>query len=197
MLAWAQMNLAKRCVAALCTLAVMAVHAQAQITAQSTALTFGGTEFLHRWSKQGQHEFTPRGQEDLSNWREMVTIDVHQAVSTSEQLADVANRVLANYQGHGKILRTDSRPRTPQHPAEHLIVAMLGNDALVEAAFARFMLVDGVGAVVVYSRRFYGRDAAKELGGWLEANGPTVERRLMAWDGMPAISALGRLPQSK
>jgi hypothetical protein len=28
-------------------------------------LSFERTKFVHRWSKAGQHEFTPAGQEDL------------------------------------------------------------------------------------------------------------------------------------
>ena len=161
------------------------------------SVTFAGKEYLHRWSKEGQHEFTPPGDEDLARWREMVTVNVHGKVADAEQLADVANRVLANYQSHGKILRTDSRPRTPQRPAEHLVVALLGNASMLEAAFARFVLVDGVGVVVVYSRRFYGPDAATAMGAWLQADGPSTERALMSWDGIPAPSTLNRLPEAK
>lgn len=127
----------------------------------------------------------------------MVTINLHRKVTDGEQLADVANRVLANYQSHGKILRTDSRPRTPQRPAEHLVVALLGNPSLLEAAFARFVLVDGVGTIIVYSRRFYGSDAANAMGTWLQGNGTATERTLMSWDTIPAASTLSRLPQSK
>jgi hypothetical protein len=88
---------------------------------QKTAktLSFRGVDYLHRWSKDGQNEFTPKGQEDLNKWREMITINVHQAIVSGDQLADLANRVLGNYQSVGKILRTDSKPRTPQREAEH------------------------------------------------------------------------------
>jgi hypothetical protein len=96
------------------------LHAQSAAVSR-TSVTLGGTEYLHRWSKAGQHEFTPRGDEDLAHWRDMVTINVHDAVADGEQLADLANRVVGNYQSHGKILRTDSRPRTAQRPAEHLV----------------------------------------------------------------------------
>jgi len=178
-------------------LALVGCHAHAQAQAPATAITFDGKAFVHRWSKQGQHEFTPTGEDDLARWREMVTIDVHNRVSTGGELADVANRVLANYQRHGKIVRTDSRPRTPEHPAEHFVAAMLAGQSLFEATFARFMLVDGVGAVVVYSRRFYGSEAAADVADWVRAHGPTVEHTLMAWNGMPSIRALNGLPESK
>ena len=180
-----------------CALALVGSHAAAQATAQARVITFDGKAFLHRWSKQGQHEFTPRGDEDLTRWREMVTIDVHKAVSTGDDLAEVANRVLANYQRHGKIIRTDSRPRTPAHPAEHFVAAMLAGQSLFEATFARFMLIDGTGAVVVYSRRFYGSEAASEVADWFKTHGPTFERTLMSWQGMPSIAALNGLLESK
>lgn len=64
--------------------------------------------------------------------------------------------MLGNYPKHGKFVRTNSKPCTNQQPAEHLVVAVLGNPAFLEAAFARLVLVDQVGMVVVYSHRVYG-----------------------------------------
>ena len=94
-------------------------------------------------------------------------------------------------------MRTESRPRTPQRPAEHLIVALLGNASLLEAAFARVVLLDGVGVVAVYSHRVYGNDAAQPIGDWLQANGPAIEQTLMTWDRVPSPATLKQLPQSK
>jgi hypothetical protein len=112
-------------------------------------------------------------------------------------MAGLANGVLANYQKHGKIVRTDSRPRTQQREAEHLIVAALGGGGFLEAAFARVVLIDGVGVVVVYSHRVYGKDAGGPLGEWLQTRGPSIEQTLMTWDQIPSGAALKRLPQSQ
>jgi hypothetical protein len=164
--------------------------------AKAATLTFGGTVYLHRWSKNGQNEFTPPSDKDLDRWRDMVTINVNEAVRNGDQLAGFANSILANYQKHGKIVRTDSKPRTPQQPAEHLIVALLGNATLLEAVFARVVLIDGVGVVAVYSHRVYGSEAAGPIGEWLRTNGPTIEKTLTAWDKIPSPAALKLLPQS-
>ncbi len=83
--------------------------------ANATTFTFGATVYLHRWSKNGQNEFT---------------------------------------------------------------------------------LPDGVGVVAVYSHRVYGSEAAGPIGEWLQTNGPTIEKNLMAWDKIPSPAALKRLPQS-
>ncbi len=163
--------------------------------ANATTFTFGGTAYLHRWSKNGQNEFTPPNDKDLDRWRDMVTINVNEAVRNGDQLAALANSILANYQKHGKIVRTDSKPRTPQRPAEHLIVAILGNATLLEAVFARLVLMDGIGMVAVYSHRVYGKEAAGPIGEWMQANGPTIEKNLMTWDKIPSPAALKRLPQ--
>ena len=163
----------------------------------ATTLNFGGKVYHHRWSKGTQHEFTPQGDEDLERWRDMVTINTHDAVRNGEQLAALANAVLSNYQRHGKILRTDSKPRTPQRPAEHLIVAVLGKPEFLEVAFARISLIDGVGSAAVYSHRIHGKEAASLMGDWLKANGATVEKTLMSWEHVPAPAALRTLPQSK
>jgi hypothetical protein len=78
-----------------------------------------------------------------------------------------------------------------------LIVALLGNQDFLEATFARFMLIDGVGVIAVYSHRVYGKDAAETLRLLLETNGPPREKTLMEWDKVPSLSALRQLPQSK
>ena len=159
-------------------------------------INFDGIDYVHRWSRNGQNEFTPQAESDLSRWRDMVTIDVHEAVGNGDQLAEVANQVLASYRNHGKIVRTDSKPRTPQQPAEHLIVAVLGNPAYLEAAFARFVLADGKGVVIVYSHRIYGQAVGNAMSDWLQSHGPTTEEALTSWRGLPSAAALRALPQS-
>src|SRR3954469_11498893 len=95
----------------------LATSAGLASAADSMKLTFGGQEFIHRWSKDAQHEFTPPAEPDLKSWRTMVTLNVHDKVRNGEQLAQLANSVLGNYQRAGKILRTDSKPRTANSEA--------------------------------------------------------------------------------
>lgn len=174
------------CAAALAGL-VLPLHA-----ATPLSLRFRGTEFVHRWSRQGQHEFTPAGETDLARWNDMLTLNLHAGATTGEQVAGVANQVLANYQRHGKILQTRSKPRTAREPAEHLVVAVLGTPALLEAAFARCQLHDGTGLVTVVSHRIHGQAAGPAMSTWLQANGAALEQALMAWVP-PALHALQRL----
>ena len=157
------------------------------------AVTFNGTEFHLRWSKAGQFEFTPSGQEDLSRWTEMLTIWRYDAIRDGEALAAQANRTLGAYQSaRGKILRTNSLPRTAQKPAEHFIAALLGGGQALEFAAARLLLADGRGVGLVYSRRSYGKPAKPDLGPWVAQNGASLEQRLMAFDPGPALAALPR-----
>jgi hypothetical protein len=174
------------CAAALAGL-VLPLHAAAPL-----ALRFRDTEYVHRWSRQGQHEFTPPGDTDLARWNDMLTLNLHTGVAQGEQLAGVANQVLANYQRHGKILQTRSKPRTAQSPAEHLIVAVLGTPALLEAAFARCQLHDGMGLVTVVSHRIHGQAVGPAMSSWLQAHGAAIEQALMAWSP-PPLQALQRL----
>src|SRR5690606_22303995 len=157
----------------------------------ATSLVFGGVTYVHRWSHEGQHEFTPEGDDDLDRWTDMVTINVHEGVRDGDQLAAVANGVLANYEGAGEVLRTDSRPRTESAPAEHFVAAVLGGPAFLEAAFARVMLVEGTGVVVVYSHRVYGEPAGPAMSDWLGERGREAEEALMGWGDAPA--AVGAL----
>lgn len=178
-------------------LASFVAFSQTKPEAQSMKLNFGAHGYLHRWSKSGQNEFTPDGQDDLTHWRDMVTINVHEEVVNGDQLAALANSVLSNYQRSGKILRTDSKPRTKEQAAEHLIVAILAAPGVAEGSFARVLLVDGVGVVAVYSHRAYGEKAAETIGRWLQANGPSTEATLMSWKDIPKPTDLKRLPQSR
>lgn len=180
----------------LATAFVTACAPLAHASAGAMSIPFRGRPFLHRWSKDSQHEFTPSDDADLKTWRDMITLNVHEATTSGEQLADVANRVLGNYQRHGKILQTRSVPRTASRPAEHLIVAVLGNPQSLEATFARCMLHDGSGLIAVVSHRIVGQASGPAMSEWLKANGPQVEQALMALAPLPAVASLKRLPKA-
>ncbi|WP_143593726.1 hypothetical protein [Synechococcus sp. 1G10] len=162
----------------------------AAAASQGLSLSFGGQRYWHRFSAGGQHEFTPGDQSDLTTWRDMVTLNVHENVRNDDQLAGLANGVLANYSRAGRIIRTASRPREAARPAQHLIVALLAAPGLAEAAAARVLLVDGVGVVVVRSHRAYGTQATASVGAWLSANGPALETSLMSWSVKPSPAEL-------
>ena len=125
--------------------------------AATVTLDFADQTYLLRWSSQHQHEFTPKGQDDLGRWTDMVTINTYPGVSDGEGLAEMANRALANYRRHGAtVLRTASIPRTAERPAEHLVVALFPTRAFSEAVFSRWRLADGRGIAVIVSHRRYG-----------------------------------------
>jgi hypothetical protein len=174
-----------------------ALPAQAGEGKDPVKVSFNGTEYVHRWSKDGQNEFTPAGQENLDAWKSMVTINVYADTRSGEDLALLANKVLGKYQAAGKILRTDSRPRTKAKEAEHFVAVLFPRPEYIEVAFARFLLLEKKGVVVVSSQRVYGKKAGDETAAWLDKNGPATEKALMAWNGIPSVASLAGLPQSK
>lgn len=118
-------------------------------------LSFGGVDYLHRWSKDGQHEFTPQGDMDLATWLDMITVNLHEMVTNGEQLATLANNVLSLHQKHGRLLRIDSKARTADSPAEHLVMAVFCGPSFLKSAIDRVVLVGDVGEIAVYSHRVY------------------------------------------
>jgi hypothetical protein len=147
---------------------------------------FRGIAFFHRWSKNDQHEFTPKGQEDLKQWADMITINLYPDAHDGDALAGKANAVLENYKSHnGMVLKTDSVPRTPGHPAEHYIAVVFGQPTFLEAAFARFKLADSNGCSIVYSHRIYGEKVGDQMSAWLRDNGSVIEKALMSWNKVP------------
>jgi hypothetical protein len=156
-----------------------------------SAFVFDGVGYLHRWSMNHQHEFTPEGQEDLEKWSDMITINVYPDTHDGEALATKANAVLENYKSHkGRVLRTSSIPRTPKQPAEHFIAVVFGRPNFIEVAFARFKIVDGLGCSIVYSHRIYGEKIGDQMSTWLKTNGAKKEKVLMEWSDIPPLASL-------
>jgi hypothetical protein len=184
---------------AIVCLVVGGASAGARQGAAAATLSFNGEEFLHRWSEKGQHEFTPKGQEDLKQFETMVTINVFDTVKDGEALAQIANGVVANYQKNGHIMRTLSKPRTADSEAEHFVAAILQAPNVREVAFARMLLLEGRGVVAVYSKRFYGEGDVPEevMKTWFKANAVKIERLLVSWQGIPSRAVLNKLPVSR
>lgn len=174
----------------------MAIMPLLAYAASVNELSLNGLQYQHRWSRNGQNEFTPPGETDLSRWNDMLTINVVDKISNGEQLALLANQVLGGYKMAGKVFRTSSVPRTDTTPAEHFVCAVLGQPGFLEAVFARFVLVNGSGLVIVQSHRLYGQDVGPAMSAWLQANGARSEQALMAWRDIPAVDGLRALPQS-
>lgn len=166
-------------------------------TSAETVLTFQGKTYVHRWSKGTQHEFTPRGQEDLATWKDMVTVLVNEQVTDGEQLAQYASAIAEHYGKAGRVLRTDSAPRTKEKEAEHFVAAIFGDPRWLESAFAHVALREGRGVTVVYSRRIYGEAVGDAMSQWLETNGPATEAALRSFRAVPSLVALRALPQAK
>jgi hypothetical protein len=167
-------------------------------TADKPAFMFGGVGYFHRWSQNDQHEFTPTSQADLEKWSDMITINAYPSARDGDALAAKANAVLENYKSHGgRVLRTNSLPRTPDRPAEHFIAIVFGRPNFIEAAFARFKLVEGVGCSIVYSHRIYGEKVGDQMSKWLNDTGSKTEKALMHWKNIPSPASLGDLPRKQ
>jgi len=159
------------------------------------AFVFGGVGYFHRWSQNDQHEFTPTGQGDLEKWSDMITINVYPSARDGDALAAKANAVLENYKSHGgRVLKTNSVPRTADRPAEHFIAIVFGRPNFLEVAFARFKMVDGVGWSIVYSHRIYGEKVGDQMSKWLNDNGSKMEKVLLEWNNIPSPTALRNSP---
>lgn len=138
-------------------------------------------QYVHRFSQGNLHEFTPKSQPDLKKWSDMVTLNNYPHVKDGDGLAKAANGVLTTYQDNkAVILRTNSVPRTPKKEAEHLIVAMFARADFTEITFARFVMQKGQGISLVYSHRIAGKPVNATIDKWLKANGPSIEKELMA-----------------
>lgn len=154
---------------------------QQEVTKENNQILFNGVAYIYRWSQSGQYEFTPKEQENLESWNDMLTIWRYPQIKNGEELAQAANSVLGNYQkNNGKIITTNSVPKTDQKPAEHFIAAVIGSPEFLEFVEARFVLVNNCGYSVIYSHRVYGKRVGNEMSQWMESNGPVFQNQLMS-----------------
>jgi len=172
---------------------ILLVASSCLFGADQPALTFKGLSYLHRWSQNDQHEFTPQDQPNLEKWSDMMTLNFYPEARDGEALAAKANSVLENYKSHhGMVVRTNSIPRTPEKPAEHFIAVIFGRPNFIEVAFARFKLVEGASCSIVYSHRIYGQKIGDQMSTWLDANAGATEKALMQWSEMPSPASFSR-----
>ena len=149
------------------------------------ALGFRGTEFRPRWSNGTQSEFTPAGQEDLRKWTDMITLIRYPTVRNGGALAQAAQTALRGYEQSGAtVIRTASVAKPGEADAEYLIIALFPQPDFIEAAFARFALVNRTGSSVVYSHRIYGKPVGEAMVAWLAGHGSDIEKELMGWNGI-------------
>jgi len=67
---------------------------------KAEAFSFANVSYLHRFTKDDQHEYTPDGQEDLNAWTDIVTINLYRKAKNGDALAATANAVLENYKAN-------------------------------------------------------------------------------------------------
>ena len=129
----------------------------------------------------------------------MITMNVYPDAHDGDALAAKVNAVLENYKSHhGMVLRTNLLP--PNHLIARQNISSQSffvRQNFIEAAFARFKLVDGIGCSIVYSHRIYGEKVGDQMSAWIDHNGAKIEKTLMEWNNMPSPASVGELPRKQ
>jgi hypothetical protein len=154
-------------------------------------VTFRGTEYLLRSSHGNGYDFTPRGQEDLSTFTDMLELNLYPAAHDQDALATITSRVQAIAQGaKATILRTISVSASGQQPGEHFLAAVMPTPHGVDFDAIRFVIVDKQGAGVFYTHRSYGESAAGTTSAWVTKNAADVEQQLLQFDASRMVSSV-------
>jgi hypothetical protein len=165
----------------------LATAPTAQLLTQAK-VTFRGTEYLLRSSHGNEYDFTPRGQEDLHNFTDQLSLD---AAHDQDALATITSRVLAIAQGqNATVLRKISVSASGQQPGEHFLAAVMPTPHGVDFDAIRFVLVDNQGVGVFYTHRSYGNSAAGTTSEWVTKNAADVEQHLLQFDASPMVSSV-------
>ena len=154
-------------------------------------VTFRGTEYLLRSSQGNTYDFTPPGQEDLSTFTDMLTLNLYAAAHDQDALDTITSRVRAIAQGaKATILRTISVSPSGQQPGEHFLAAVLPTPHGVDFDAIHFVLVDKQGYGVFYTHRPYGESAAGKTSEWVTKNSADVEQQLLRFDASRMVSSV-------
>ena len=162
--------------------------------ATAHTVSLNGQAFAHRWSYGDiMHEFTPPGQEDLSSWRDMITMEYLPGIKNREDLATLADKLLEAYRKQGgKIVGSIALHTLDDPVTEHFIAAMLGTPKVVELVQTRLQILDGIGTVTTYAHRFYTPYRA-DMAAWMPKNGPAREKALLQWQGTPSFGVMASI----
>ncbi len=167
---------------------VMPVPSGNAAPAAGPMVTFGGVPYFYRWRNANMRELTPRGQEDLQRWSDMVTVVYYPQVRDEAALLATAKAIAQAYQrNQGTLLKTETAPAAAGRPAEHFVSVTFNRPGTSELTCARVVLRDGMGVAVLYGHRAYGPRAALDLADWLRANLPRVNQSLRAVEAIPPI----------
>ena len=167
----------------------LAAAMPAQLPAKAK-VTFRGTEYFLRSSDGNEYDFTPRGQEDLHNFTDQLSLDLYPAAHDQEALATITSRVLAIAQGqNATVLRKISVSASGQQPGEHFLAAVMPTPHGVDFDAIRFVLVDNQGVGVFYTHRSYGNSAAGTTNEWVTKNAADVEQHLLQFDASSMVSS--------
>lgn len=164
------------------------VAASQQPASAQPALDFDGKRYLHRYSKNGQHEFTPAGQEDLQRWQEMMTLVVQPGFDAA-RTRQWAEAMAAGYKEKGLLIQADQPPG-----GEYRMHGVLGAPGMVEVNFVRIMPHGGGALAVLVQRRFYGEES-RQMADWVRDNTPRISGLLVDWQP-PSQSAIAALRES-
>ena len=154
-------------------------------------VTFRGTEYFLRSTQGNVSDFTPRGQEDLSAFTDMLELNQYPAAHDHEALSRISGRIQAIAQGaKGTILQTISASASGQQPGEHFFSATLPTAHGTDFDAIRFVLVEKQGYGVFYTHRSYGESATASTSEWVKKNAADVQKQLLQFDAARTVSAV-------
>jgi hypothetical protein len=166
------------------------------------SITFNQESYFLRFSdpKANMYEFTPAGQEDLSKWTDMLTINIHPKVNNLKKLKRLKDRISKNYRAYGGIdLRVIAKPLEgkPETYSRYLILVIFVREDFVEFVQSRLELIDGKATHIIYGQRIYGPLAAFQIDSWRKEVGPKTLYQLLIFDDIPTRKELKKLARKR
>jgi hypothetical protein len=155
------------------------------LQAPTAKVTFRGTEYLLRPRDGKQYDFTPAGQEDLSTFSDMLSLNLYSAAHDQEALDTITSRVRGIAQGAKATILPSG-----QQPGDHFFAAVLPTPHGVDFDAIHFILVDKQAYGVFYTHRSYGESAAGKTNEWVTKNAADVEQQLLRFDASRMVSSV-------
>eukprot|EP00112_Aurelia_sp_Birch-Aquarium-sp1_P006245 Seg16925.1 transcript_id=Seg16925.1/GoldUCD/mRNA.D3Y31 product="putative K" protein_id=Seg16925.1/GoldUCD/D3Y31 len=138
-----------------------ATKEKAEKKAEPFSVILNGTKYFHRYSKGMLNEFTPKGQENLNTWNDMITIFRVDAANNEDKLKELVAGLKETLKKDGGVMFFERTiEKKGDTPTTYLYGMMIRKEMHLELVSAKATLHDGVSHILMMSHREYGKPNA-------------------------------------
>lgn len=168
---------------------------EARRPGRAATITYRDRVLVHRGSAGGLHEFKQDGASP-DPCLPLLRIEILDQVHDPDGLLRAMEKKVERLKEDGLVVYGTSMPGTPGGTAEHFLAGLQLGPDIADAMITRFVLRGRRGIAVSSLCRAFGEKAGDQASAWMAANAEAERKALLAWSGLPRLTALAALGRS-